>query len=961
MLTPAHFDEFYDEVHGRQPFPWQTALLHRVVTDGWPAVIDIPTGLGKTSVLDIAVFAAALGGPYARRRIFYVVDRRLIVDEAYAHAQRLASALDKPASEVTEEVARRLRAPDDDVTIEVTRMRGGVTWDRTWLERPDRHAIVTGTVDQIGSRLLFRGYGVSERARPIDAALVGTDSLIVIDEAHLAPAFADTVDSAFALDQGALAPRPIVVTMSATTGHHETDAEVHRISEEDVRHPIAGKRLTAAKRLHLVQVKTTKQNNDQLVPQALAAIADRLAPGRVVGVVTNTVARARAVFEDLRTRHNAVLLTGRIRPIDRDDLLARYYSQLSVDRDHRNQQSVIVVATQAIEVGANIDLDVLVTESAPLAALVQRIGRLNRIGRSSHSPCPAIVVHGSATPADDPVYGLARLAAWQALSTRISPASFTSRWDPAQLTDGLDVSPLALRQLVAELSTKAPDALHAPRPYVPVLQRHHLDTWVRTAPAPDPDQPIEPFLHGVSDARPPVGVVWRHLPDDSDQWGQLVDELPPTAEETLEVPAGAVRRWLAGADLDTPVSDLDATHPDSDATEEAPEPRLKKVLRYRGRGVPEPIKPAEIRPGDTIVVPTHVGGCDEFGWHPGSTNEVLDVADLAVRRGRPVVRLGPTLVAAARRWGDELATLAQELVNQAKTDVEVTLRPAIAPYRQRIEAMRNAAPAGPLRAMLDALLDSALRVTLVPDGRDDKDDDPDERGARHRGFLISLNAQLGDDDTDAGSSTALQRVRLDAHQAAVAARARQFATALGLPSRVVESVVAAARWHDEGKRDPRFQVLLWGGDRAAAEIAEHPLAKSGMDPSDRAALDAARRASGYPAGMRHEALSARIAAARLRCADGLDVDPELVIHLVASHHGHARPLFPPVVDPDPVKVTIDDLGTFDTAETIDWQQPRRFAMLNDRYGRWGLALLEAIVRLADMWCSAHNETREETP
>lgn len=38
--------------------------------------------------------------------------------------------------------------------------------------------------------------------------------------------------------------------------------------------------------------------------------------------------------------------------------------------------------------------------------------------------------------------------------------------------------------------------------------------------------------------------------------------------------------------------------------------------------------------------------------------------------------------------------------------------------------------------------------------------------------------------------------------------------------------------------------------------------------------------------------------------------------------------------------------------TIDFDNPARFARLNERYGRWGLALLESIVRCADMTVSA---------
>ena len=171
----------------------------------------------------------------------------------------------------------------------------------------------------------------------------------------------------------------------------------------------------------------------------------------------------------------------------------------------------------------------------------------------------------------------------------------------------------------------------------------------------------------------------------------------------------------------------------------------------------------------------------------------------------------------------------------------------------------------------------------------------------------------------------------------------------------------AARLHDEGKRDPRFQAMLYGRPIRQIRAGAPLLAKSGMDPADRAAFRRARRLSGYPPGMRHEALSARIA--RLTAsADGMGVDPDLVIHLVAAHHGRGRPLLPPVTDPEPREVAVTTSGithVLSTAELVDWDGPGRFAALNDRYGRWGLALLETIVRLADIWCSERGEHEQE--
>ncbi|GAB2932752.1 hypothetical protein GCM10027280_20570 [Micromonospora polyrhachis] len=1008
-LSTADFAEFVREVHGRmvptprgeclrEPFPWQQALLERIVAEErWPDVIDVPTGLGKTSVLDVAVFVAALRPQLARRRIFFVVDRRLVVDEAHEHASRLRDALRVATEPISRRVAAALRGQDADQgqnldqeqhddqeqsddqragdVLSVTRMRGGVTWDRIWVDRPDRYAIVTGTVDQVGSRLLFRGYGVSEFARPIDAALVGTDSLIIVDEAHLATAFRTTVSAAIGLDSWPLAIRPTVVTMSATTPDEEDTGQpvtVHGITADDEQKPASGDRLRAAKRLRLTEVKTTRKKAEVDVPRALADLATRLASRGVVGVVVNTVSRARAVRTLLAGTVEVILLTGRSRPIDREILLGRYYDRIKVGRDRADSRPLVVVATQTIEVGANIDLDALVTESASLSALVQRLGRLNRLGLST-TPAPAYVVHHSAVDADDPVYGPARLVAWQWLSSHAPvERAVDVDVDPAL---GLDASPAALRAL----SAAAPAAAHAGQPpYVPMLSATTLDAWTRTSPTPHPDPPVAPFLHGLRDEVPPVTVLWRTgLPlDEPNRWASTVDFVPPVTEESIEIPVREVRRWLLGEASDQPVADIDLPEPDAydeQPAEAATDRDVRRardtqgrplVLRYVGRGVAEVIPSGAIRPGDTIVLPTEYGGCDRFGWAPASTTGVVDVADLAARRGKPIVRIGPHLrqLAAYAASFDPVPGLSSmshlaaldDLLDFAGTDDA----PAAVAYEKRLRELVSALPERePLRAVLAALPGGRCTVTAT------RQVIPSTGETWAPEFPIVLSAarsRRADDDTESASSSPAypgKRITLDRHQTQVAALAARIAANLALPERVVASVWAAARWHDEGKRDSRFQVMLHKGRHAAAQLAPEPLAKSGIDPTNRAEARRARIAAAYPEGMRHEALSARIAA--LRLVEHPDVvDAALVVHLVASHHGRSRPLLPPVVDKRPVQIDIAGLPVIDSQETVDWAAPARFADLTERYGRWGLALLETVVRLADIWCSINPEETE---
>jgi CRISPR-associated endonuclease/helicase Cas3 len=84
-----------------------------------------------------------------------------------------------------------------------------------------------------------------------------------------------------------------------------------------------------------------------------------------------------------------------------------------------------------------------------------------------------------------------------------------------------------------------------------------------------------------------------------------------------------------------------------------------------------------------------------------------------------------------------------------------------------------------------------------------------------------------------------------------------------------------------------------------------------------------------------------------------------LIRYPRSHHGYARPLLPPITDPAPLDIDVNPdgitHGKLNSADVIDWDSPVRFARLCARYGRWGLALLESIVRLADIWCSARSE------
>src|SRR3954465_6758823 len=107
-LHPSDFKQFFEELHGGSPFPWQNRLAQQVCESGWPRVIDTPTASGKTACIDIALFALAVRGNEAPRRVFFIVDRRVIVSEAFERAKRIARVLDESKTKLVTIVADRL-------------------------------------------------------------------------------------------------------------------------------------------------------------------------------------------------------------------------------------------------------------------------------------------------------------------------------------------------------------------------------------------------------------------------------------------------------------------------------------------------------------------------------------------------------------------------------------------------------------------------------------------------------------------------------------------------------------------------------------------------------------------------------------------------------------------------------------------------------------------------------------
>ena len=195
------FPEFYRAINQRSPFPWQARLANQVARDEkWPVEIGVPTGLGKTACLDIAVWWLASQAhrlPEERTaptRIWWLVNRRLLVDPQPNTPGRSGTRFSTRGRE--QSIAMRyewctswqvasVRWPPMGTLIRwsnspswrcpVSRSHRPIATRRTSVHTADVR--LSPTV----SWLRFKSLDA-----PIDAALSGTDSLVLVDEAHLA-------------------------------------------------------------------------------------------------------------------------------------------------------------------------------------------------------------------------------------------------------------------------------------------------------------------------------------------------------------------------------------------------------------------------------------------------------------------------------------------------------------------------------------------------------------------------------------------------------------------------------------------------------------------------------------------------------------------------------------------------------------------------------------------------------
>ena len=364
---------YFPEIVGYESYPWQRCFYDELVGGRIREAVDIPTGLGKTLCV-LLLLLARLRNQALPTRVVYVVDRRAIVDQT---AAAIRTWIDRIAS--LSALSREFHAcaafpGESPVGLGV--LRGGLADDGGWRVDPARPTVIVGTVDMVGSRILFSGYGDGRSRRPMHAGLLGHDAVVMLDEAHLSPAMGELLRAVSRLQNR---PEFRATTLSATSVATGTPL---RLSRKD--------RETAAVRCRLFARKAARfrpvaRRADRVPTICKVAAAHQTG---AIAVFVQSVVDAERIATRL-TRElgtdgavRVALLTGTLRGEERSALAEGMVWQRFQPGSDRNEASpsVYLESTAAGEVGVDLDADHAVMDLGPLDSMIQRVGRVNRAG-----------------------------------------------------------------------------------------------------------------------------------------------------------------------------------------------------------------------------------------------------------------------------------------------------------------------------------------------------------------------------------------------------------------------------------------------------------------------------------------------------------------------------------------------------------------------------------------------------
>ncbi len=892
---------------GETPFPWQEELLDCFIKGKEVTQIDIPTGLGKTSVIAIWLVARALGAQLPRRLV-YVVDRRAVVDQATEVAEYLQGYVDK-----NPKLKQSLNLVNK--SLPVSTLRGQHADNKEWLEDPTSPAIIVGTVDMIGSRLLFHGYcthgsRTGRKMWPYHAGFIGVDSLIVLDEAHLVKPFESLIRDItgdkrkFGAKDEALQSilPPFKLLSLSATGELTSSNEVITLTASDFNHPVVNARYEKAiKRLRKTASETDK------IAEKLAEEAWDLVNKRSVRCIVfcdkrEDAEKCKKLIEKKARNENLNVMTelfvGGRRVFERQNAAKELETMGFIPKAKKKcERPAFLFATSAAEVGVNIDADCMVCDMVPWERLVQRLGRVNRYG-DVHGGSDIVLI-------DSPDKKLQKVLEKKPDERTDSEKEELERYHAIQNVLGVlphsdDVFDVGLKALY-ELKRDAKNnsrlmsdlkAATTPTPIRPALTKAVIDSWSMTSLKEHTGRPdIDPWLRGwMKDDKPQTAVIWRkYLPVrkdekiNKDEVEDFFEAAPLHLSEILETDSYRVKDWLSKR-----------------AEELLEKTQKEKQLKF-----------GEERIDSSDIVAIALSSRGDFV-------KGFSLKDLTLSK--------------------------KDKKNGKRENIENDLNWAILFVNRHIAGLKD--------GMLDSKEETLPRT--IDDGESWMGSPPfriiktdgtfnkntvwleifrfplkiSGEGEPTQWLIVEKYHHEPGDEGDWYSVSHPQL--LSEHEKETEKCARFIADRLALPKEYKEALVIAASLHDEGKAIERWQL--------AFRSPTSGIYGKTMGPINFDILG----------GYRHELGSLIEAEKNPQLENFASQHPHLrglILHLIAAHHGFSRPV-----------IGVDGYDAAPPSVLQDRQKEisLRFSELQDLWGPWGLAWWEALLRAADHQASRNN-------
>ena len=766
--------------------------------------------------------------------------------------------------------------------------------------------------------------------------------MLVHDEAHLEPSFQKLLESIIAIQDASNDARKLRVIELTATSRAASSSPPFTLTAADRENKIVKERLNAIKRLSLVSVTKVENNkdkaNDDTVRDKILELArNKQNSNRAILVFVRSVKAATKIKDELAKQNCKVAtLTGTMRGKERDELVTGdpVFQRFLPNKDlapsiEATPGTVFLVATSAGEVGINISADDLVCDLSTYESMAQRFGRVNRFGERKDDDASEIAVVYRTNLQANYDEGLEK-----ANSAKKDPEKKVAVYEKKNqsvlrviktfaLLEKLNgnANPAALEGLLATERIAA----FSPPPELRIATEIQFDAWaltsIREPIAARP--PVAPYLHGEAEWQPPeTHVAWR---EELDVLGtaelrgaypaaDLLEDFPlkphellrDTSERVFEQIADLLRKrqdnsmplpdaWLVGEDGNVTVFPLarlvtdDGTAAEEEEQDEeeggndGADKKAEKARKFRAIAA---------LADATLILPASLGGIDKNGLLTanvtGSAEGRADVADIV-----------------AKDAADKIPAQRRRVWNNTP-NVPAAL--ATAGFR------------------LIRTIDKCLN-----------EEDAEETGLR---YWLWLESKASD---TTGARIGRPAETLATHTNAVAANAAAIAAkcfpdksalAAGDPD-LRRCIIVAARMHDLGKNRAQWQRNL-GNLAYDSAKPETILAKSALG----------MRVRNVAERYRHEFGSLMDGDREPDFAALSDTERDIVLHIVAAHHGRARPHFPADEIFDYTSGSPEKLAALAT------EVPRRFARLQEHFGRWGLAWLESILRAADYAASA---------